>query len=201
MDYNYTVKKYLDQLNNGYSTEELSSYSAGTNGSRSGPSCWSDQNSSAENSDQLIPTRQQLKFASQVAHNPLQFVSAQTGATALCEQAKQQLIISDQQKRLREEIRKKMYTDEDEADWKTNLDSWLSKRKMAISRWKNDMQHAANDSDRNRECDVAQSQVFEQQQQKQQQKQQQQKRQQRQQEHRSRNDSIIDPKKVNELLL
>lgn len=44
----------------------------------------------------------------QVAHNPLQFVTAQTGAIALSEQAKQQVFISDQQKRIRNEVRKNM---------------------------------------------------------------------------------------------
>uniref|UniRef100_A0A8R1Y8Q1 DUF4757 domain-containing protein n=1 Tax=Onchocerca volvulus TaxID=6282 RepID=A0A8R1Y8Q1_ONCVO len=134
MDYNYTVKKYLADLSSEYSTEELSSYSAETT---SGPSFNSER--STENNEQLIPTRQQLKLTSQVAHNPLQFVTAQSGATALCEQAKQQLIISDQQKRLRDEVRKNMHSDDDETGWQSNLDSWLSKRKTAILRWKDDM--------------------------------------------------------------
>ncbi|VDK86335.1 unnamed protein product [Litomosoides sigmodontis] len=138
MDYNYTVKKYLADLNSEYSTEELSSsYSAGTTDSRSGPSYVSERSTG---SARLIPTRQQLKLTSQVAHNPLQFVTAQSGAIALCEQAKQQLIISDQQKRIRDEARKNMYNggDDDETGWQSNLDSWLSKRKTAILRWKDD---------------------------------------------------------------
>ncbi|VBB34169.1 unnamed protein product [Acanthocheilonema viteae] len=67
MDYNYTVKKYLADLNSEYSTEELSSYSAGTNDSRSGPSYASER--STENSERLIPTRQQLKLTSQVYYS------------------------------------------------------------------------------------------------------------------------------------
>uniref|UniRef100_A0A1I7V681 DUF4757 domain-containing protein n=2 Tax=Loa loa TaxID=7209 RepID=A0A1I7V681_LOALO len=173
MDYNYTVKKYLADLNSEYSTEELNSYSAGT----SGPSYTSER--STENSERLIPTRQQLKLTSQVAHNPLQFVTAQSGATALCEQAKQQLIISDQQKRIRDEVRKNMCKDdEDEAGWQSNLDSWLSKRKSAILRWKDD-----NISNRNKEReDIAQSKRVQQQQHEQQQ---------------SKSDNITESRKVN----
>ncbi|EFO17619.1 hypothetical protein LOAG_10881, partial [Loa loa] len=114
-----------------------------------------------------------------VAHNPLQFVTAQSGATALCEQAKQQLIISDQQKRIRDEVRKNMCKDdEDEAGWQSNLDSWLSKRKSAILRWKDD-----NISNRNKEReDIAQSKRVQQQQHEQQQ---------------SKSDNITESRKVN----
>uniref|UniRef100_A0A0R3RJT3 DUF1752 domain-containing protein n=1 Tax=Elaeophora elaphi TaxID=1147741 RepID=A0A0R3RJT3_9BILA len=189
MDYNYTVKKYLADLNSEYSTEDLSSYSAETNGSRSGPPYASER--SMENSERLIPTRQQLKLTSQVAHNPLQFITAQSGATALCEQAKQQLIISDQQKRIRHEVRKNMCNDDDdETGWQSNLDSWLSKRKTAISRWKDDI-HAANTSVSSKEReDIAHSKIIQQQQEKQQQQQQQHRQQ-------SRHENITDLKKVN----
>ncbi|VDO23585.1 unnamed protein product [Brugia timori] len=184
MDYNYTVKKYLADLNSEYSAEELSSYSTGTNGSRSGPSYNSEHNT--ESSERLIPTRQQLKLTSQVAHNPLQFVTAQSGATALCEQAKQQLIISDQQKRIRDEARKNMCNDdEDETGWQSNLDSWLSKRKTAILRWKDE---SISKSDKKRE-DIIESKIIQQNQQ--------QKEKEKQHRQHSTNDNINDSKKVN----
>lgn len=47
-------------------------------------------------------------FYAQVAHNPLQFVAARSAATALSEKAKQQLTVTEQQKRIREELRKNM---------------------------------------------------------------------------------------------
>ncbi|VDN94126.1 unnamed protein product [Brugia pahangi] len=184
MDYNYTVKKYLADLNSEYSAEELSSYSTGTNGSRSGPSYNSEH--STESSERLIPTRQQLKLTSQVAHNPLQFVTAQSGATALCEQAKQQLIISDQQKRIRDEARKNMCNDdEDETGWQSNLDSWLSKRKTAILRWKDG---SISKSDKKRE-DIIENKIIQQNQQ--------QKEKEKQHRQHSTNDNINDSKKVN----
>lgn len=185
MDYNYTVKKYLADLNSEYSAEELSSYSTGTNGSRSGPSYNSEHNT--ESSERLIPTRQQLKLTSQVAHNPLQFVTAQSGATALCEQAKQQLIISDQQKRIRDEARKNMCNDdEDETGWQSNLDSWLSKRKTAILRWKDE---SISKSDKKRE-DIIESKIIQQNQQ--------QKEKEKQHRQHSTNDNINDSKKQKE---
>lgn len=80
------------------------------------PSCdqmsYGDAKSSRSNSptaarqrscDGQIPTRLVTKIATSVAHNPLQFVAAKTNATALSEQAKQQLQLVDEQKKLRSE--------------------------------------------------------------------------------------------------
>ncbi|VDM91654.1 unnamed protein product, partial [Onchocerca ochengi] len=160
-------------------------YSAETT---SGPSFNSER--STENNEQLIPTRQQLKLTSQVAHNPLQFVTAQSGATALCEQAKQQLIISDQQKRLRDEVRKNMHSDDDETGWQSNLDSWLSKRKTAILRWKDDMKITDISNKNEKREATTEKEIIQQQQQQEKQRYRQQ----------SRNDNITDSKKILSLI-
>uniref|UniRef100_A0A915BAF1 LIM and calponin homology domains-containing protein 1 n=1 Tax=Parascaris univalens TaxID=6257 RepID=A0A915BAF1_PARUN len=131
----YAVSKYLADASSEYSTEDLSSYSTGTKSSRScspyiGERCF-------PGVEQQIPTRPQVKLTSQVAHNPLQFVSAKTSAVALCEQAKQQIIMSEEQKRVRAEALKAMRSSsnvDEEPAWQRNLDSWLSKRKSAISK-------------------------------------------------------------------
>uniref|UniRef100_F1KS00 LIM and calponiny domains-containing protein 1 n=1 Tax=Ascaris suum TaxID=6253 RepID=F1KS00_ASCSU len=131
----YAVSKYLADASSEYSTEDLSSYSTGTKSSRScspyiGERCF-------PGVEQQIPTRPQVKLTSQVAHNPLQFVSARTSAVALCEQAKQQIIMSEEQKRVRAEALKAMRSSsnvDEEPAWQRNLDSWLSKRKSAISK-------------------------------------------------------------------
>ncbi|KHN88756.1 hypothetical protein Tcan_04885 [Toxocara canis] len=132
---NYAVSKYLADGSSEYSTEDLSSYSAGTKSSRScspyiGERCFS-------GGEQQIPTRPHVKLTSQVAHNPLQFVSSRTTAVALCEQAKQQMIVSEEQRRNRAEALKMMRCSsnvDEEPAWQSNLDSWLSKRKSAISK-------------------------------------------------------------------
>uniref|UniRef100_A0A0N5AIS3 Lipoprotein n=1 Tax=Syphacia muris TaxID=451379 RepID=A0A0N5AIS3_9BILA len=68
------------------------------------------------------------------AYNPLQFITQQrSAAVELSEQARQQIEVVEQQKRILEGIANRMprqYTyDDDEASWQSNLDAWLSKRR------------------------------------------------------------------------
>ncbi|VDK31271.1 unnamed protein product, partial [Gongylonema pulchrum] len=136
MDYNYTMKKYLADLSSEYSTEELSRILGLQLFFILEP--WNLLDFKLESIRQeLMAAAAILRIrVNVVAHNPLQFVAAHSAATALSEQAKQQLLITEQQKRIREELRKNMHSDEDETAWQSNLNSWLSKRKTAMSRWK-----------------------------------------------------------------
>uniref|UniRef100_A0A914UZS1 Uncharacterized protein n=1 Tax=Plectus sambesii TaxID=2011161 RepID=A0A914UZS1_9BILA len=83
------------------------------------------------NYDAHIPTRLVTKTATSVAHNPLQFIAAKTNAIALSEQAKQQLQIVDEQKKLRTETLLVTH-EEEETTWLSNLDQWRSKRKSVL---------------------------------------------------------------------
>lgn len=47
-----------------------------------------------------IPTRASTKITNEIAHNPLQFITANTNAYILAEQAKQQIQMSDEQRKM-----------------------------------------------------------------------------------------------------